>query len=337
MGRPPLALRLSLALALALNAAACRPPAGAMGPAPAAAPRPASVAPLVDRFAARSARCAGPVHQIVLGRAADAALLGDATLRQRVEAVWRLELHRCLTGEGYGGRPPVSPATVEAWLSQSGCKAFARAAFGAQSCLALATATAESLRTWERTARRAPAAPPSRKTNARYATRRETTRAPVKALGRLRGDALRTGTVGGSGGLGLRGHGQGGGGGGSGSAIGIGRLGRPAGTSRVFRSSVPGAMDTAMIRRVIRRYVAQVRRCYTLGLRSRPGLRGTIRMRIAIDRTGKVIAVTVASSSVNSRPTEQCLRTTILRWRFPPPSGQTVIVTYPFVFRPGGP
>ncbi len=149
----------------------------------------------------------------------------------------------------------------------------------------------------------------------------------------------------GAGGIGLGGWGAGmGGGGGGGGGFGAGGRGGYgigghktkkvqvyAGTARV-----QGTLDANIIRRVIRRHLAEIRFCYVSeGLATNQKLQGQVQVQFIISQTGTVTSVAVTSSTLNHSRTEQCIQRSIRRWRFPRPEGGIVVVNYPFNFRPG--
>jgi TonB family protein len=149
----------------------------------------------------------------------------------------------------------------------------------------------------------------------------------------------------GAGGIGLGGWGAGmGGGGGGGGGLGGGGRGggfgigrHRAGKVRVFAGTakVQGSLDKNIIRRVIKRHLAEIRFCYvSRGLAANRKLAGQIRVQFIISPTGRVTQVVVASSSLNHAGTHACIRAAIRRWRFPKPEGGIVVVRYPFRFKP---
>ena len=89
------------------------------------------------------------------------------------------------------------------------------------------------------------------------------------------------------------------------------------------------------IRRVVRRNRAQYRYCYERALKGAPNLSGKVLMKFTIGPVGKVVAATVADSTIDSAAVTQCLRKKVMRWQFPAPrGGGVVIVRYPFLFKP---
>jgi len=96
---------------------------------------------------------------------------------------------------------------------------------------------------------------------------------------------------------------------------------------------VSGSLDTDIIRRVIRRSLPRFRYCYEKQLATNPSLAGKVETRFTIDANGNVVNATVTGLHPE---VARCLRQAIRAMKFPkPPGGGIVVVSYPFVFRPG--
>jgi TonB family protein len=114
---------------------------------------------------------------------------------------------------------------------------------------------------------------------------------------------------------------------------------------RVLASSSPQIESPASVRddpdpvrRIVRRQLHEVRRCYTEGLKHNPKLRGRVTIRFTIGPRGNVMASTVLAerTSLPDKRVAQCVVDAVMRWKFPEPQGGSkVFVTYPFVFEPG--
>ncbi len=116
--------------------------------------------------------------------------------------------------------------------------------------------------------------------------------------------------------------------------IGLGDPRRPvvAGT-RVGATTVMGSLDPAVIQRIVRRHMSEVRACYERGLRERPGLAGRVIVRFVISPSGAVQGATVESSTLEAPAVDGCIAAATLRWMFPEPEGGGIVtVTFPFVF-----
>jgi hypothetical protein len=150
-----------------------------------------------------------------------------------------------------------------------------------------------------------------------------------------RGSGLGGGvTAEGLGGLGTQGHGSGasgygsGGGGFGASSGGIGMVGGDP--------IILGALDKSLIDQVIKRHMNQLRYCYQRELTDNPDLAGKIVVKFVVAKDGTVSSATTKQTTMNNAAVEGCINGRFLRFQFPEPKGGgIVIVSYPFVFRPG--
>ncbi len=105
---------------------------------------------------------------------------------------------------------------------------------------------------------------------------------------------------------------------------------------RATKSTVRGALDKDIVRRVVRAHINQVRHCYNQGLVRDPRLQGRVSIQFTIGSTGKVPMAVVASSTLGDKNVGDCVAKAVRRWTFPKPDGGgAVMVTYPFVLNPG--
>jgi TonB family protein len=96
-----------------------------------------------------------------------------------------------------------------------------------------------------------------------------------------------------------------------------------------------GSLDKAIIRRIVRAHLSEVRHCYNNGLAEDPILEGRVNVQFTIAPSGKVPVAVVASSTLDHDATENCIAKSVKRWKFPKPEGGgNVVVTYPFVLQP---
>lgn len=184
----------------------------------------------------------------------------------------------------------------------------------------------------------------------------------INAMGALFGDMA--GDNGGFGGLGPIGTGRGGGGDGKGT-IGTGDLGTigtdhgPGGhgsgycgdnasgpgcgagfrgrdartptTITLLPAEVRGGLSKEVIRREIRRHLAEIRHCYEQELTSRPDLEGRVAVKFMINADGVVQMANVMQSTLGNARAEGCIQSAVTRWTFPSGTGLSV-VSYPFMF-----
>ena len=178
------------------------------------------------------------------------------------------------------------------------------------------------------------------------------------ALGGISGREV--GASAGIGGLGARGVGKGGGGlsmnsvglgalgtRGRGGGLGGASYGEGAGRLGVKKERdinisagaavIQGSLDKELIRRVIKRHIAQIRYCYERELQSSPGLFGKVATRFVISAAGRVQQAKVEQTTLKNAKVERCVLSKIRTWRFPKPKGGgIVIVKYPFIFKTSG-
>jgi Ca-activated chloride channel family protein len=158
----------------------------------------------------------------------------------------------------------------------------------------------------------------------------------------------------GVGGLGVTGTGSGGGGTGEGTiSLGtLGTIGKGGGGSYAKSSGsrrakppevIPGAanirgsLDKGIVHRIIRRHINEVKYCHEQELAKKPDLGGRIQVQFTIAASGQVIASVLQSSTLGNSRVENCVVQAVRRWEFPKPlGGGIVIISYPFVFVPGG-
>lgn len=97
-----------------------------------------------------------------------------------------------------------------------------------------------------------------------------------------------------------------------------------------------GTIDRAAVQRVILSHQGQIAACYERALLRDPGLAGRVVMAWSITPSGGVGNVSVGQSSLSNSAVTSCISAAIRGWRFPQPSGGSVTVTFPYVFRPVG-
>jgi Ca-activated chloride channel family protein len=134
-----------------------------------------------------------------------------------------------------------------------------------------------------------------------------------------------------------------GGGGGSGSGSGYGR-GGGAGFGgrgsrvpkvRYAKAEVRGSLERAIIQRIVRAHINEVRHCYNKGLVMDPNLAGRVVIQFVIGALGKVTVSAVAESDLSDAKVGQCIAGAVKKWTFPKTDGgSTVLVNYPFLLSP---
>jgi TonB family protein len=98
--------------------------------------------------------------------------------------------------------------------------------------------------------------------------------------------------------------------------------------------ALTGGRSKASIMRVVMQNLAALRYAYNRRLREKPGLKGRITVKFAIDEFGKVIFCSVVSSTMGDPPLEKTVVSKIKRWVFEKidKPGDVTEVVYPFVF-----
>lgn len=95
----------------------------------------------------------------------------------------------------------------------------------------------------------------------------------------------------------------------------------------------PGEPRKEKVRRVVRGALMQVRLCYSVSLRTRPGLRGRLAALFEIAPDGSVAGVQIASE-LDAPEVSDCVRDVIAGLKFPALSSAAVVVNYPFALAP---
>ncbi|MFN2166258.1 MAG: AgmX/PglI C-terminal domain-containing protein [Anaerolineae bacterium] len=147
---------------------------------------------------------------------------------------------------------------------------------------------------------------------------------------------------------GLRGKG----GGGTGRMAGIGDLGGrvggpgsvktggmvkervPRASVKQSRSEISGTMNSDAAYRTIRRGMSCIQACYQRTLKRSPKAAGKVAVCINVNAMGKVGSINVDQDSVGDPTMTACIRTCIMRWRFPPPEDGSAEICAPFLLQP---
>ena len=130
-------------------------------------------------------------------------------------------------------------------------------------------------------------------------------------------------------------------GGGGIGALGVGSVGKGpvrAGVTRAVATSIgsQGQIDKEAVAKVINSHLAEVQRCYEAALLHTPGLAGKVVLEWNISTAGKVTSSKSKSSTLKDVSVETCILRALNNWQFPPAKGNSVIITYPFIFNAVG-
>ncbi len=99
-------------------------------------------------------------------------------------------------------------------------------------------------------------------------------------------------------------------------------------------AALTGGRSKASIMRVVMQNIAALRHAYNKRLREKPGLKGKVTVKFAIDEYGKVIFCQVVESTMGDSDLEAEIASKIRRWIFEKidKPGDVTEVVYPFVF-----
>lgn len=100
------------------------------------------------------------------------------------------------------------------------------------------------------------------------------------------------------------------------------------------KNAKSGDLDPAMVANAVRTRLGAVKACYDQALVKTPSLAGRLVAHWTIDVSGAVTTLGWDADTIGNPEMADCIQATIARWRFPPPSGGSVEVTFPFVFQP---
>jgi outer membrane biosynthesis protein TonB len=90
------------------------------------------------------------------------------------------------------------------------------------------------------------------------------------------------------------------------------------------------------IKKMMRRRLGGIKRCYEKRLKRNPELRGKVVIRFVIHPGGKVIEVEVVENTSNDPELAACIKSIVKGIRFGATEGSETVVTYPFILAPGG-
>jgi outer membrane biosynthesis protein TonB len=94
--------------------------------------------------------------------------------------------------------------------------------------------------------------------------------------------------------------------------------------------------DRGQIKKVVKRRLGMIRRCYERKLKRDPNLRGKVVVRFVIHSGGRVIEVEVVENTTGDSDLAACVAGRVRSIRFGPADGGDTLVTYPFLLDAGG-
>jgi hypothetical protein len=97
-----------------------------------------------------------------------------------------------------------------------------------------------------------------------------------------------------------------------------------------------GGLSKEQVMRVVRSHAAAIKYCYDKELQRAPHLTGRIDIAWVIHSNGTVDRARVAKTAMNNAAVEGCIVRTVKSWQFPKADADTIVQSFPFLFK-GGP
>jgi len=119
--------------------------------------------------------------------------------------------------------------------------------------------------------------------------------------------------------------------------VGTGEKGGERAVKGIVKDSTPtdvdGSLDPSVIAREIRGRLGAIKACYEAGLKRNPNIGGKLQLRFEISTVGKVTSAEIENDSMHDDEVASCIKSRVMTWRFPAPSGGSVQFSYPFIFQ----
>ena len=119
--------------------------------------------------------------------------------------------------------------------------------------------------------------------------------------------------------------------------VGTGQRGAEHAVHVMVKDSAPmdvdGTLDTAAVAREIHSRLGAVKACYEAGLKRNPNIGGKLVLRFEVSTIGKVTSAEIDQDSMHDDQVASCIKSRVMTWRFPAPSGGSVQFSYPFIFQ----
>jgi TonB family protein len=97
-------------------------------------------------------------------------------------------------------------------------------------------------------------------------------------------------------------------------------------------NSLTGELDLKLVAKAVRGQMPAVKRCYETALQANPGLAGKLVVRFTVDVDGAVRRASLDQDTLAAPEVGRCVLDVLKAVEFPPPTGGSVEVSYPFVF-----
>jgi hypothetical protein len=92
-------------------------------------------------------------------------------------------------------------------------------------------------------------------------------------------------------------------------------------------------LDPGMVARYVKSRLRDVKVCYETELKKNPKLSGQFFIHWTIDGAGATRNIYLVSNTMPDAKVADCVMALVPAWRFPAPTGGSVDVKFPFVFR----
>lgn len=99
---------------------------------------------------------------------------------------------------------------------------------------------------------------------------------------------------------------------------------------------VQGTLPMDAVRKVVDSRMGAIQRCYEGALIRNPSIAGKVVFEWTIGTDGLVKTAKTKISTLPGSEVVDCIRESLVTWRFPPPRGGVVVVSYPFLFNSVG-
>jgi hypothetical protein len=97
-----------------------------------------------------------------------------------------------------------------------------------------------------------------------------------------------------------------------------------------------GGLTREQVMRVVRAHAAAVKYCYEKELQRAPSLSGRIDISWVIRPNGSVDRARVVKSAMGNAAVEGCIERQVRQWQFPKSDADTIVQSFPFLFKGGG-
>lgn len=93
-----------------------------------------------------------------------------------------------------------------------------------------------------------------------------------------------------------------------------------------------GTISESKVESVVMKHISQIEKCYVRGWKKNPKLKGSLTVKFRISLGGRVQEAEVIDDELGSSKVSRCIRSRVLAWPFPKPTGGPALVHYPFNF-----